>query len=112
MNKIMVLSLIILSACASTPARESIHFFQGKANDDCEFVEYLDAYSSKDTEEKSYDEAKRNLMADAKKDRANMLKVVNVNRTINAISLSAEAYYCSNLLQLKISDDSKMDFRN
>jgi hypothetical protein len=110
MTRLMLFLLLSLSACSTAPARDDAHFFDGKASDDCEFIGYLDSSAHEETQEKSYTLAKKDLVAHAKKVKANMLKIVNVNRMTSAVSLSVESYRCSNLLQLKITDDAKLDF--
>lgn len=109
---IIFLSLII-SGCSSFGKRGTnpdIQFFQGKASDDCEFLGYIDSEASEKNEEDSFDECKEELYQQAYKYRANALKIVTVNRVLSKINISAEAYRCSSLIKLKVSEETKLDF--
>lgn len=110
MIKLMLLFSFVISACSTSPTKESPHFFQGKASDDCDFMGYLDSSVKEESEDKSFIFAKKEIILHAQKVKANVLKIVNINRMAGAVSISAEAYKCSNLLKLKIADDPKLDF--
>jgi hypothetical protein len=110
MNRLMLLFLLLMTACSSAPTKGEPHFFLGRASDDCDFVGYIDGAAQEKDEDRSLSEAKKRIIKQAEKSGANMLKIVNVNRMLTSLSLSAEAYRCSSLLRLKIADDAKLDF--
>ena len=110
MKRLMLFLLLPIAACSSAPSKNGPHFFLGRESDECVFVGYLNSSSHESSEDKSFAEAKKQLLKQSQAVGANMLKIVNVNRMVTAVSLSVESYRCSSLLKLQITDDPKIDF--
>lgn len=112
MKSILSIGIIFLSIGCTTMANKEDYpkFFQGRANEDCEFIGYIESDSDKSSPEASFEKSKAVLLDKANKQKANAVKVVNTNKVLNKISLSAESYQCPNLEKMKITDEARLNF--
>lgn len=107
----LMMLCLLMAGCATTGKKvEGVFSFSGKPADDCEFLGYIESEATKGTEADNYDEARYGIMKQAEHYHANAVKFMSVNRIVSKISISAEAYKCPNLLQMKVTDESHLSF--
>lgn len=107
----IVLITLITVSCASPQKKEGYpQFFQGRATDDCEFIGYVESESNRSDPEKSFSDGKESVLKKAYAQEANAVKIVNINKVVSQIRLSAEAYRCPSLERLKLTSEPRLNF--
>lgn len=91
--------LFLLSGCSTVQKGDSFpKFFQGKVPDDCDFMGYVDGESKQDNPETSFNISKKLVLHKAYEQQSNAVKIININKILNKVSISAEAYRCHSLI--------------